>query len=394
MKKKLEAELISIAHRVLKMKNRDDVRQLYLEAQKLYEKLAVLVFVEDNFEIIKPTINKEEVESKLEQYNLIPEVDSTITPVTTDNTNNIVSNNNQDETLNEVTPQVEINTIISEIDNTPTPVVSEDNNDVTSSDTQDDIYNALAKLVEENKTKAEVETNTVSENNTTEVPTATEEEEMVSLPIANVPEKENVIFNRVGIQDFEEPLSESAEQKRTDIFSKLGIEDEETLEKKRLEKRQIMMNELLDYTISEPVFEKVNSVVTPEATPTIKEESIEVEANKIKNAPTEDYFTVFPDIRFEKKHETVADTKVETNLNEKIGKSTGLSLNDRMAFEKNLFDGSTEDLNRVISQIATFDSFQDAKNFIEEMVKPDYNEWKGKEEFANRFIEFVESKFV
>ncbi|MDI9309278.1 MAG: hypothetical protein QM535_03590 [Limnohabitans sp.] len=394
MKKKLEAELISIAHKILKMKNKDDVHQLYLESQKLYEKLAVLVFVEDNFDIIKPTINKEEVESKLEQYNLIPEVDSTITPVTTDNTNNIVSNNNQDETLNEVTPQVEANTLISETDNTPTPVVSEDNNDVPSSDTQDDIYNALAKLVEENKIKTEAEIPPIADNTTPEVTATTTEEEIISSPNAALPEKEDVIYNRVGIQEFPEPLSESAEQKRADIFSKLGIEDEETLEKKRLEKRQIMMNELLDYTISEPVFEKVNSVVTPDATPTIKEESIEIEANKIKNAPVEDYFTVFPDIRFEKKHETVADTKVETNLNEKIGKSTGLSLNDRMAFEKNLFDGSTEDLNRVISQIATFDTFQDARNFIEEMVKPDYNEWRGKEEFANRFMEFVESKFV
>jgi len=28
------------------------------------------------------------------------------------------------------------------------------------------------------------------------------------------------------------------------------------------------------------------------------------------------------------------------------------------------------------------------------MVKPDYNEWEGKEEFASRFMEFVASKFA
>lgn len=393
MKKKLEAELISIAHRILKMKNKDDVHQLYQETQKLYEKLAVLVFVEDNFDIIKPTINKEEIKSKLDQVNSISKIDNTLPVTAVENINEVSSN--QDAIPNELAKQVEANTIISEIDNTPPVTAVKNSNEVSSTTNQDAIYNELAKLVEENKTKTEVEVTPIT-NTIEEVSKVIENEEMITSPLSDAPEKENIIFNRVGLQDFPETLSESAEQKRAEIFSKLGIEDEETLEKKRLEKRQIMMNELLDYTISEPVFEKVNSVTTttPEATQPIKEESIEVEANKIKNAPAEDYFTVFPDIRFEKKHETIADTKAETNLNEKIGKSTGLSLNDRMAFEKNLFDGSTEDLNRVISQIATFDSFEDAKNFIEEMVKPDYNEWRGKEEFANRFMEFVESKFV
>ena len=41
----------------------------------------------------------------------------------------------------------------------------------------------------------------------------------------------------------------------------------------------------------------------------------------------------------------------------------------------------------------TFDTFQDARNFIEDLVKPDYNEWKGKEDYAERFLEVVENKF-
>ena len=56
MRKKLEAELISIAHRILKMKHKDDVRELHHETQKLYEKLSVLLFVEENFDEVKPTI--------------------------------------------------------------------------------------------------------------------------------------------------------------------------------------------------------------------------------------------------------------------------------------------------------------------------------------------------
>jgi hypothetical protein len=74
--------------------------------------------------------------------------------------------------------------------------------------------------------------------------------------------------------------------------------------------------------------------------------------------------------------------------------SINVGLNDRLAFEKNLFGGSSEDYNRVISQLSTFDNIDDAKTFINEMVKPDYDNWVGKEEFAERFMEIVENKFI
>ena len=68
MKKKLEADLISIAHKVLQMKNKSDVNQLYLETQKLYEKLSVLRFVEEHFEGAKPTIGQAEIAEKMKQF--------------------------------------------------------------------------------------------------------------------------------------------------------------------------------------------------------------------------------------------------------------------------------------------------------------------------------------
>ena len=45
MKKRLEADLISIAHRILQLKNKSDINQLYLETQKLYEKLTGFKFI-------------------------------------------------------------------------------------------------------------------------------------------------------------------------------------------------------------------------------------------------------------------------------------------------------------------------------------------------------------
>lgn len=66
MKKKLEADLISIAHRILQLKNKSDINQLYLETQKLYEKLSVLRFVDEHFSEAKPTIGAAEIEQKIE----------------------------------------------------------------------------------------------------------------------------------------------------------------------------------------------------------------------------------------------------------------------------------------------------------------------------------------
>ena len=41
----------------------------------------------------------------------------------------------------------------------------------------------------------------------------------------------------------------------------------------------------------------------------------------------------------------------------------------------------------------SFNNFYETKTFIDEMVKPDYNNWEGKDDYANRFMEIVEKKF-
>ncbi|MBB1489722.1 hypothetical protein H4O21_24235, partial [Oceanospirillum sp. D5] len=56
MKKKLESELVSIAHRILKLKGREDVLRMHEEARLLYEKLSVLKFAHENFDDDIPTI--------------------------------------------------------------------------------------------------------------------------------------------------------------------------------------------------------------------------------------------------------------------------------------------------------------------------------------------------
>lgn len=84
----------------------------------------------------------------------------------------------------------------------------------------------------------------------------------------------------------------------------------------------------------------------------------------------------------------------QKSLNDKL-KSNGLSigLNDKLAFIKHLFDGNNEDYERVLSQLNTSETFEEASNLIQSIVKPDYNNWEGKEEYEARFMEIIENKY-
>ncbi len=81
------------------------------------------------------------------------------------------------------------------------------------------------------------------------------------------------------------------------------------------------------------------------------------------------------------------------SLNDRLKKGINIGLNERLAFIRHLFDGKTADYNRVVSQLNTFDSVTEAKKFIQMVVKPDYKNWVGKEEFEKKFLELVENKF-
>ncbi len=82
------------------------------------------------------------------------------------------------------------------------------------------------------------------------------------------------------------------------------------------------------------------------------------------------------------------------SLNDKLaGTHLKVDLNNRLAFVKHLFNGSAEDYNRVVSQLNTIDTEERSISFVTNMVKPDYNNWSGKEEYEERFMEFIVRKF-
>lgn len=333
MKKRLESELISIAHRVLKLKGKSDVDQLYLETQKLYQTLSVLKFYNENFEQLKSELSQEDLEAKL----VVP------------------ASNDSEITLPVNTVEVQ-KEAFAKVDASKEEIIEEESETISEE-----------VLADESQIEAEKEI--VSEEIIEEA-SEVETEESVEEP---------VIVGEIAVEDDEEeeevPVAEAKDA--LDFEPIFEMETEEETPKPKVEEKpesksktqQISFEDLLGQNYTEPVFVKPNDV-----TPSIPKKEVVEEVKR--------------EIVVEK-----SEPKI-TNINEKFAAGINVGLNDRIAFVKNLFANSDEDYNRVISQLNTFDSLQEAQEFIEDMVKPDYNDWKGKEEYAERFMEIVERKFV
>lgn len=244
MKKKLESDLISIAHRILKLKGKEDVVKMHAEVSVLFEKLSVLKFAHDNFDEDIPTIGS----------------DSSFFGMLDNAFNNKIS-----DTI--------------EVD--------------------DKIY-------------------------------------------INLDEKE---------EDLTEPLMETIK----DMVAQMPQETQQV----------------------DAIFE---DAIPKQIT---KKHHLEDITEGFQEMPVFDPVSKVNGVSGEKK-----------SLNDKIKKGKlNIGLNDKIAFIKHLFDGKNEDYDRVISQLNTSVSFSAAKIFIEDIVKPDYNNWAEKEEFEERFMQIIESKF-
>ncbi len=91
--------------------------------------------------------------------------------------------------------------------------------------------------------------------------------------------------------------------------------------------------------------------------------------------------------------ERAQQTSKTASLNDRLGaQKLSFGLNDRIAYVKHLFNGQGEDFTRVVNQLNTYEAWQEAETFINEMVKPDYN-WAGKEDYESRFLAQVKARF-
>lgn len=88
-----------------------------------------------------------------------------------------------------------------------------------------------------------------------------------------------------------------------------------------------------------------------------------------------------------------ADEKTTPNLNERFNTGLKVDLNDRLAFIQHLFNNSPNEYQRAMNQLTTFDSMEQAEAFIQELIKPDYQGWEGKEEYEERFSRVLNQYF-
>lgn len=266
MHKKLAADLTSLAHSILQMKNKEDVFALKTKAYEVYEKLAVLAYVE---EYIKTTPNTEHTKEEL--VALI------------ENASKEVEKEVEKEVVEEVVEQ--------EVDDSSeeASINLENQEELNQDDIVDEPQDAIESVEEE------------------------------------------VIDAEIQSKEKDDLFSQTEENKESVVDSK--EENPPTLEE-----------ELKDTIAADVV------------------------ADLFENAP-------------------------KKSLNDKLQADIQIGLNDRIAFVKNLFGGSQEDFNRVVSQLNSFKTEKEAKKFINKMVKPDYD-WTDKEEIEERFISIVERKFA
>lgn len=93
------------------------------------------------------------------------------------------------------------------------------------------------------------------------------------------------------------------------------------------------------------------------------------------------------------KTKATADEKTTPNLNERFNTGLKVDLNDRLAFIQHLFNNSPNEYQRAMNQLTTFDSMEQAEAFIQELIKPDYQGWEGKEEYEDRFSRVLNQYF-
>lgn len=92
--------------------------------------------------------------------------------------------------------------------------------------------------------------------------------------------------------------------------------------------------------------------------------------------------------------QTKKEESRQLSLNDKlVGSSIQVGLNDRIAFVNKLFNFSQSDFNKVLTKLNDCESKEEALNYFQYQVKPNYN-WKGKEELEERLVSLVERKFL
>jgi hypothetical protein len=185
----------------------------------------------------------------------------------------------------------------------------------------------------------------------------------------------------------EKTMSKTAKESDKDEYLPDGTEynDTEAITEPNTEKIKDIVAQMPPE--SEHVDSMVESIIAKGSNGKLPENSSNFKKNDFRDIGVD--YDNLPDFEPVKKQEK----EKPRSLNDRLKKGINIGFNERLSFIKHLFDGHTNDYNRVISQLNTFDNINDAHKFIQKVVKPDYKNWAGKEEYEQRFMTLVENKF-
>lgn len=179
------------------------------------------------------------------------------------------------------------------------------------------------------------------------------------------------------------------------IFQKMLIDLEE-IDQNIWERHQKKLDEVINSLTEETNKEKTedeNMEVTP---------MMETIKNMVTEMPEpETYEKLFETVEtppnFVSKNnesDTVKDiSNNKKNINDQFSNRLSVDNNERLAFIKHLFEGDTNNYERVLNQTLTLGSWAEVSNLITSKVKIEYNNWKGKEDIENRFLAVLQKSF-
>jgi len=204
---------------------------------------------------------------------------------------------------------------------------------------------------------------------------------------------EEYVNTTPGLEVSKEELIEKVTQ---GFIAKEVVAFEEVILEEEVEVEEAVVDNLIEEPneevkveeILEQPFDELEEIIFSENEPEPIKDVVKVEINKTKTLEEELQDIISVDVMAD-----LFENAQPKSLNDKLVSSIQIGLNDRIAFVKNLFNNQQEDYNRVISQLNTFKSEKEAIQFINKMVKPDYN-WSEQEELETRFLEIITRKFV
>jgi len=323
MKKIIESDLISIAHRILKLKDKSDIQTLLKETELLHNKLILLQFYEDNKFRLDPSITEEKLFEQLKEEE--PQVTGA----------------EKEEHQDYMSPEI-VNDLLEDTKN-------------------DDVVTFEEEIV------------TPIELNVSTSEKMEQEEEEKPEPVVEADTQQDEAHEVEFTPSIEETQKtvEEIDRQIEEIEERDPIEDaKEAVERVTLE--------------IDPVFSIAHDRL-------FDDNAVAGNTGEEKADTAPQHFVTNQDAQ---PAGTYRQAPLNKTINDAFAHKISIGLNDRIAFEKNLFNGNGEDLNRVIAQLNTIETYQEAQDFIEDLVKPEFNNWQGREDYEKRFMALVEKRFL